>query len=246
MAKKDYNAINFKNKDVDKLSGKFNNGDPIPAPAYTKGKSSNFAGTDRKREPVIPETKGTGKAVSTVRGAGNVTPAKVENKSRLERQMGKYGVEPASGNNSPSLQKKIDKRNLASAKKDERKGDSKSRLERQMDKYGVEPASSKNSPSQQRVINKAKLNLAKDKERASIPTPGMDKVRDKVNKVLGRGKYDRGSMDKNMSTGGNRSKVCVDKFGQRSQDKACNMKMGEKFGRTGKKTPKNTQWTITK
>jgi len=29
MAKMDYNAINFKNKDVDKFSKKFDNGDPI-------------------------------------------------------------------------------------------------------------------------------------------------------------------------------------------------------------------------
>jgi hypothetical protein len=123
----------------------------------------------------------------------------------------------------------------------------KSRLERQMEEYSVKPANPKNySPREQRERNKTQLKLAKARERASIPTPGMDKVRDKVNKVLGRGKYDRGSMGKNMSTGGNRSKVCVDKFGQRSQDKACNMKMGEKFGRTGKKTPKNTQWTLTK
>jgi len=125
----------------------------------------------------------------------------------------------------------------------------KSRLERKMDKYGVEPASSKNSPSQQRVINKARLNLAKDKERASIPTPGMDKVRDKVNKVLGRGKYDRGSSVYSKKKKGDfkpGSQLCVDKFGQKSQDKACIMKMGSKFGRTGKKTPKNTQWTITK
>ena len=123
----------------------------------------------------------------------------------------------------------------------------KSRLERQMDKYGVEPASGNNSPSYQKTINKTRLKLAKSNARAEKPTPGMDKVRDKVNKVLGRGKYDRGSMGKNMSTGGNRSKVCVDKAGQRSQDKACNMKMGSKFGRTGKKQPvNNSQWTLTK
>jgi len=29
MAKKDYNAINFKNKDIDRFSGKFGQGDPI-------------------------------------------------------------------------------------------------------------------------------------------------------------------------------------------------------------------------
>lgn len=29
MAKLDYNSINFKNKDIDKMTGKFGNGDPI-------------------------------------------------------------------------------------------------------------------------------------------------------------------------------------------------------------------------
>jgi hypothetical protein len=126
----------------------------------------------------------------------------------------------------------------------------KSRLERQMEEYSVKPANPKNySPREQKDRNKTQLKLAKARERASIPTPGMDKVRDKVNKVLGRGKYDRGSSVYSKKKKGDfkpGSQLCVDKFGQRSQDKACNMKMGEKFGRTGKKTPKNTQWTLTK
>jgi len=32
MAKMDYNAINFRNKDVDKFSSKFGNGDPVVLP----------------------------------------------------------------------------------------------------------------------------------------------------------------------------------------------------------------------
>ena len=193
----DYNAINFKNKDVDKLSKKFN----PPVPAYAQGKSTNFAGYDRKRESVIPETKGTGKAVSTVRGAGNVTPNKVEKKSRLERQMEKYGVEPVTN--------------------------------------------SKYSPREQRERNRTRLNLAKDKERAAKPTPVRDKIGDKVDRVLGKGKYDRGSMGKNMSLGGNRSKVNVDRAGQKQQDADCKAKRG-KSKACAPKTGGNYQWTITK
>ena len=72
------------------------------------------------------------------------------------------------------------------------KVESKSRLERKMEKYGVEPASSKLSPSQQKEFNKNRVKLAKERERAAKPTPGRDKINDKVNKVLGRGKYDKG------------------------------------------------------
>jgi hypothetical protein len=119
----------------------------------------------------------------------------------------------------------------------------KSRLERKMEKYGVEPASSNNSASRQKEINKTRLKLAKNKERAAKPTPGMDKVRDKVNKVLGRGKYDRGSMDLTRDLGPNRSKVNVDKFGQKKQDTDCKKKRG--MSKCSKpKDIGNSQWTV--
>lgn len=126
-------------------------------------------------------------------------------------------------------------------------GEGKTRLERKMDKYGVEPASSKLSPSQQKEFNKNRVKLAKEKERAATPTPGRDKVKDKVNKVLGRGKYDRGSK-KNMDMGGNKSKVCVDKAGQKAQDAGCKISMEGKFKQAFKKKKpvKNTMWTISK
>lgn len=47
MAKKDYNAINFKNKDIDKFSGKFNNGDP----AKKNSTSSNTLYVSDKNDP---------------------------------------------------------------------------------------------------------------------------------------------------------------------------------------------------
>lgn len=74
----------------------------------------------------------------------------------------------------------------------------KTRLERKMEKYGVEPASSKLSASQQKEYNKNRVKLAKQRERAAKPTPGRDKINDKINKVLGKGKYDRGSMKRNV------------------------------------------------
>lgn len=126
-------------------------------------------------------------------------------------------------------------------------GEQKSRLERKMEKYGVEPASSKLSASQQKEYNKNRVKLAKERERAAKPTPGMDKVKDKVNKVLGRGKYDRGGK-KNMDMGGNKSKVCVDKAGQKAQDAGCKISMEGKFKKAlkKKKPVENTMWTISK
>jgi hypothetical protein len=81
-----------------------------------------------------------------------------------------------------------------------------------------------------------------DKPYREMRKEGIYKVADKVDRFLGIGKYDRGSMKKNMDMGGNRSKVKVDKAGQKKQDTECKMKMGKKFGRTGKKTS-NPQWT---
>ena len=189
-------------------------GDPIPAPSYTKGRGSNFAGTDRKREPVIPQAKSTGTTgVGTVRGAGNV--------------------------------KKQNTTNSAASSGKERK----TRLERQMEVYGVEPVTnSKYSPREQRQRNRTRLKLAKDKARAAKPTPGMDKVRDKMNQVLGRGKYDRGSMGKNMSLGGNRSKLNIDKSGQKKQEVGCKISMAGKFKQAFKrqKPAQNVMWTISK
>lgn len=50
MAKMDYNAINFKNKDIDKFSKKFGNGDPI------KG-STGSARETKKNESNVLTTK---------------------------------------------------------------------------------------------------------------------------------------------------------------------------------------------
>ena len=124
---------------------------------------------------------------------------------------------------------------------------SKSRLERKMEKYGVEPASSRLSPAQQKQFNKTRVKLAKQKERAAKPTPGRDKVNDKINKVLGKGKYDGGGR-KNMDMGGNRSKLCVDKAGQKAQDAGCKISMAGKFKQAfkKKKPAENTMWTISK
>lgn len=122
----------------------------------------------------------------------------------------------------------------------------KSRLERKMEKYGVEPASSKLSASQQKEYNKNRVKLAKQRERAAKPTPGRDKINDKINKVLGKGKYDGGR--KNMDMGGNRSKLCVDKQGQKAQDAGCKISMAGKFKQAFKKKKpvENTMWTISK
>jgi hypothetical protein len=209
MAKINYDAINFKNKDVDKFSTRFGNGDPVPAPAYTKGRSSNFAGTDRKREPVVPETTSPG--AGTVQGPA---PIKKENTSETPTQR-------------------------------------KTRLQSQMEKYGVEAASSKLSASQQKEYNKNRVKLAKERikeearqERNANPT----KFDTFVMKTLGRGKYDKGSMRKNMDMGGNRSKLCIDKQGQKAQDAGCKISMAGKFKQSFKKQKpaQNTMWTITK
>lgn len=99
-------------------------GDPVPSPAYTKGKQSNFAGTDRKREPL---TSGPGRGTTapspqsggTIRGqvkTSKTNSSKNASKSRLERKMNKYGVEPASSKLSASQQKQFNKNRVKLAK----------------------------------------------------------------------------------------------------------------------------------
>lgn len=54
---------------------------------------------------------------------------------------------------------------------------------------------------------------------------GIYKVADKVDRFLGVGKYDRGSMKKNMGGGGNAKRQTSKAPGQRSQDRDCKIKM---------------------
>jgi len=58
----------------------------------------------------------------------------------------------------------------------------------------------------------------------------------------------RNAGKKNMDTGGDKSKLCVDKSGQKTQDADCKIKMSNKQKREFKKQKpvKNTQWTISK
>lgn len=127
MTKINYDAIAFKNKDIDKFSKKFGNSDPVKGagpqntsyygPDYTKGKQSNFAGYDRKREPVIPETKSTVKTATTeVSTARKAAP--VQNKTMLEKRMAKYGIEPTAPvkGRSASMQREIDRNKIKMAK----------------------------------------------------------------------------------------------------------------------------------
>ena len=212
MAKINYDAIAFKNRDIDKFSSKFGNGDPVKGVGpqntsyygtdYTKGRQSNFAGYDRKREPVIPETKTTTTGASTARGA-----APVQAKTRLESRMDKYGIEataPVKGR-SASMQREIDRNKIKMAKD--------------------------------------RIKAQERQERNANPT----KFDTFVMKTLGTGKYDKGGK-KNMDMGGNRSKVCVDKAGQKSQDAGCQISMAGKFKKGFKKQKpvENAQWTITK
>jgi len=158
-------------------------GDPVPVPAYARGRQTNFAGTDRKREP-LTSGPGSGPAPAPVSKREARKSARALNKTlnegiKKEGRVKQYytGV-PVQG---------------------------KTRLERQMEKYGVEPVTnSKYSPREQRERNRTRLKLAKDKERAAKPTPVRDKIGDKLDKVLGRGKYDRGSMRKKIIGGGTR------------------------------------------
>lgn len=176
MAKINYDAINFKNKDVDKLSTKFK----TPAPAYAQGKSTNFAGTDRKRESV-------------------------------RQQDFNSGMKKADQAADKAVMKDIDSFARGKAK--------------EMNKE-----------------DRVKSREAKQYERRTT-TKGRDKVSNFVDKTLGRGKYDRGSMKKNMDMGGNRSKLNVDKAGQKKQDTDCKAKRGS--GKTCKpKDIGNSQWTV--
>ena len=192
MAKINYDAINFKNKDVDKFSKKFGNGDPVKGvgpqntaysgPAYTKGRQSNFAGYDRKRESV-------------------------------SQQGFDSGMKKADQAADKAVMKDID--SFAKGKAKEMKKE-----------------------------DRVKSREAKQYERRTT-TKGLDKINNFVDKTLGRGKYDRGSMKKNMDMGGNRSKLNVDKAGQKKQDTDCKAKRG-KSKACAPKTGGNYQWTITK
>jgi len=84
-----------------------------------------------------------------------------------------------------------------------------------------------------------------DKPYREMRKEGVYKVADKVDRLLGRGKYDRGSMKKNMDMGGNRSKVKVDKAGQKKQDADCKAKRGMTSCKKTKPV-QNVMWTISK
>ena len=127
---KDYNAINFKNKDIDKFSTRFGNGDPI------KGS--------------------TGSARETKKNESNVLTTKQNN--ALNK-----GIEKQSGNI----------------------------------KYKGVPETKE--PKDWR-----------EKSRVGALVGGTPYV----------GGKDKGGK-KNMNTGGNKSKVCVDKPGQKKQDEEC-------------------------
>jgi len=159
----DYNSIAFKNRDIDKFSNKF--GEPTPAPAYTKGKNSNFAGYDRKRESV-------------------------------SQQGFDSGMKKSDQADEKALMNDLNTWSRGKAK--------------EMNKE-----------------DRVKSRESKQYERRTT-TKGLDKVNHFLDKTLGRGKYDRGSMKKNMDMGGNRSKLCVDKAGQKSQEEGCKIEMGNK------------------
>lgn len=174
---------------------------------------SSMSGYDRKREPVVSGP-----------GRGTAPPA------------------PQSGGTIRG-QVKTSKTNSS-------KDTSKSRLERKMDKYGVEPASSKLSASQQKQFNKNRVKLAKDKlkaEKRQEKNANPTKFDTFVMKTLGKGKYDKGGK-KNMDMGGNKSKMKVDKAGQKTQDAECKISMAGKFKQAFKKQKpaQNTMWTISK
>ena len=159
----DYNAINFKNKDVDKFATKFGkpNTDAVPAPAYTKGNSSNFAGTDRKRESEYMQVN---------------TRERLGAEKQADKDLNK------------SLNAGIPT-----------KGDM-----RREDRQSVRASKQADKPYQE------------------TRKEGVYKVADKVDKFLGIGKYNRDTGGKkNMNMGGNKSKLCVDKPGQKKQDEDC-------------------------
>jgi hypothetical protein len=139
-----------------------------------------------------------------------ITGMSTDNNPRREARQEKRQVRKDSKSLNKTLDEGIKKQDSVKQYYKGVPADRKSRLERKMDKYGVEPASSNNSASRQKEINKTRVKLAKDKERAAMPTPGRDKVRDKVNKVLGRGVYDRGSMGKQKMIGGKKQKIKMD------------------------------------
>jgi hypothetical protein len=200
---KDYNSISFKNKDIDKFSTRFGNG--------------NSSTSDP--------------------GKGTV-PVSRKQVRRSSRDLNK------------NLNEGIEKQGKVKQYYTQTPVQGKTRLESKMEKYGVEPASSKLSPSQQKEFNKNRVKLAQQKEKAEKRqerNANPTKFDTFVMKTLGTGKYDKGGK-KNMDMGGNRSKVCVDKAGQKSQDAGCAISMEGKFKKAFKKQKpvQNTMWTITK
>jgi hypothetical protein len=147
-------------------------------PAYAKGRQTNFAGTDRKREPL---TSGPGKGTTPVSKREARQSARALNKNLNEgiKKEGKtkqyYTGVPVAG---------------------------KTRLESRMEKYGVESTPVKGrSASMQKKIDRNKIKMAKDRikgekrqERNANPT----KFDTFVMKTLGKGKYDRGNMKRNV------------------------------------------------
>jgi hypothetical protein len=115
MAKKDYNAINFKNKDIDKFSSKFGNGDPIKKTNITSVSEStsvntpNFKAVVTKNTPLNSGVSDKDRQVRDNIIAANKKNASPENKAALK-------------NNNAYIQSKItqekqDRKDLMTAKK---------------------------------------------------------------------------------------------------------------------------------
>lgn len=112
---KDYNAINFKNKDIDKFAGKFGNGDPIKktnitsASESTAVKTPNFTAVVTKKTPLSSGISDKDLKVRDNIIAANKKNPSPENKAALK-------------NNNAYMQSKIaqeknDRKDLMTAKK---------------------------------------------------------------------------------------------------------------------------------
>ncbi len=130
-----------------------------------------------------------------------ITGMATDNNPRREARQEKRQVRRDTRALNKSLNEGVNKQGKAKQYYTEVPVKGKTRLESKMEKYGVEPASSKLSPSQQKQFNKNRVKLAKQKEkgekrqeRNANPT----KFDTFVMKTLGKGKYDRGNMKRNV------------------------------------------------
>lgn len=65
MAKLDYNSINFRNKDIDKMAGKFGNGDPVKSTTATSENNSvlKSSATPKKTSTSFRDLQNTSSAL---------------------------------------------------------------------------------------------------------------------------------------------------------------------------------------